>query len=535
MCLPSAFTKDLKAVEAGQLTNGKRDTIDDDQPKNLSIALVPPSLFHILLRKPGTAHLERAMTASNVPSRLTSPPNSKSQSCPARRQSSRRSIWILLRDHYLVEGTKAIMSTVSLRTWTRPTSPLCVLDDLKVPLQITLGAVGKHGYVLEEVIDSVGNVVVVDLAYSALAWKLNCKPGAPTSLPIDQEVGVTTGASDADDLDALREVSFKYQPPTDLGGDAKKFKLWKKGIRARCSTSAQGMCLLPKARPLRSNGLQQRLSKRGFTNALEIPARSPHSPHGSPPFQKVELNGPGIDQIVHPLAAPEFVNAGQGTRGKTMINSCAGNLVDVDVDLRNLGVQAVCSTGSGTLQIPGREASRAKVQVPIPREVGQEGGSFAMNLRHSVSVEDLYGCKWSIWKIKYRRSEAPSQLKSVSLSSPNAQLHVKEADLYEIVEVKDSQYPGTIILEESTYQVDWVPRPSVSLPETVAPYPSHHRSRVLPPISRPLMDHVDLDLMATPDRNYYEVKQIEDPVKLRRLEIKINPPRSFKMASSSQR
>ncbi|KZP25154.1 hypothetical protein FIBSPDRAFT_856102 [Athelia psychrophila] len=68
------------------------------------------------------------------------------------------------------------MSTVSLWTWTRPTSPLCVLDDLKVPLQITLGAVGKHSYVLEEVIDSVGNAVVVDHAYSALAGKLVIAP-----------------------------------------------------------------------------------------------------------------------------------------------------------------------------------------------------------------------------------------------------------------------------------------------------------------------------------------------------------------------
>lgn len=51
-------------------------------------------------------------------------------------------------------------------------------------------------------------------------------------------------------------------------------------------------------------------------------------------YKKVELNGPSIDQIVHPLAAAEFVNAGQGTRSKRMINSCSGNLVDVDVDLR---------------------------------------------------------------------------------------------------------------------------------------------------------------------------------------------------------
>lgn len=51
-------------------------------------------------------------------------------------------------------------------------------------------------------------------------------------------------------------------------------------------------------------------------------------------YKKVELNGPSIDQIVHPLAAAEFVNAGQGARSKRMVNSCSGNMVDVEVDLR---------------------------------------------------------------------------------------------------------------------------------------------------------------------------------------------------------
>jgi nucleoporin POM152 len=51
-------------------------------------------------------------------------------------------------------------------------------------------------------------------------------------------------------------------------------------------------------------------------------------------YKKVELNGPSIDQVVHPLAAAEFVNVGAGARSKRMINSCSGNMVDVEVDLR---------------------------------------------------------------------------------------------------------------------------------------------------------------------------------------------------------
>lgn len=49
-------------------------------------------------------------------------------------------------------------------------------------------------------------------------------------------------------------------------------------------------------------------------------------------YRKVELNGPSIDQVVHPLAAADFVSA--GGRTKRVVNSCSGNMVDIEVDLR---------------------------------------------------------------------------------------------------------------------------------------------------------------------------------------------------------
>lgn len=59
----------------------------------------------------------------------------------------------------------------------------------------------------------------------------------------------------------------------------------------------------------------------------------------------------------------------------------------------------------------------------------------------------------------------------------------------------DSQCPGSVSVDESTYQVDWIPRPSAKLaPETEAIYTSHNRSHVLPPICEGLDDHIDLDL-----------------------------------------
>ena len=51
-------------------------------------------------------------------------------------------------------------------------------------------------------------------------------------------------------------------------------------------------------------------------------------------YKKVELDGPSIEQVVHPLAAAEFVGAAGAGRSKRRVNSCSGGTVDVEVDLR---------------------------------------------------------------------------------------------------------------------------------------------------------------------------------------------------------
>lgn len=48
-------------------------------------------------------------------------------------------------------------------------------------------------------------------------------------------------------------------------------------------------------------------------------------------YRKVELNGPSIDQVVHPLATADFAES--MTKRKT-VSSCAGDTVSVDIDLR---------------------------------------------------------------------------------------------------------------------------------------------------------------------------------------------------------
>jgi nucleoporin POM152 len=61
-------------------------------------------------------------------------------------------------------------------------------------------------------------------------------------------------------------------------------------------------------------------------------------------YRKIELEGPGIDQMIHPVASAEFSDS-QGTgRGKKIVSTCSGDTVDIDVDLR---VSLVFSKGIG--------------------------------------------------------------------------------------------------------------------------------------------------------------------------------------------
>lgn len=52
-------------------------------------------------------------------------------------------------------------------------------------------------------------------------------------------------------------------------------------------------------------------------------------------YKKVELKGPSIDQVIHPLAAADFASGHGATgRNKRTISSCEGDMVDIDVELR---------------------------------------------------------------------------------------------------------------------------------------------------------------------------------------------------------
>ncbi|GBE77622.1 hypothetical protein SCP_0105020 [Sparassis crispa] len=264
-------------------------------------------------------------------------------------------------------------------------------------------------------------------------------------------------------------------------------------------------------------------------------------------YQKVALKGPSIDQVVHSPASADFANNVPGGNGRRKINSCSGNMVDVDVDLRGtrpwtLDVQVVGPKGSEIVRVANITTSRQTLHLPIPKAVDKDGGMFEIDL---VSVEDAYGCKRALsvpgvavnvrriqstakfygaadkrhvtildneqaslplrltgdgpWHLKYRRAEAPEQVYSASVSSPNGDLRVFDKGHYEILEVADSQCPGAVIANDATYRVDHVPRPSAKLSSQIqSTFESFNGSHILPAICEGINDHVDLELTGRP-------------------------------------
>ena len=67
--------------------------------------------------------------------------------------------------------------------------------------------------------------------------------------------------------------------------------------------------------------------------------------------------------------------------------------------------------------------------------------------------------------------------------------------IFSFWQVTDSQCPGVVLGDGSTYKVGWIPRPSAKLsPSTEATYAAHNGSHILQPICEGMNGHVDLDL-----------------------------------------
>ncbi|KAF9535689.1 hypothetical protein CPB83DRAFT_901377 [Crepidotus variabilis] len=276
-------------------------------------------------------------------------------------------------------------------------------------------------------------------------------------------------------------------------------------------------------------------------------------------YRKIELQGPSIDQMIHPVASAEFSESHGTGRGKKLVSTCSGDAVDINVDLRgtapwNIAVQIIGPHQAETLHISGIDTPRKKIPIPIPKELQKTGGSFEIAL---VSVEDASKCKRPVsvpgievkvrrvvptvqfygkegerqititenqkanlplrltgdgpWRIKYKRQDS-SRTQTASLHSRNSELSVFEKGTYEILSVTDSQCPGAVVFDASTYTVDWVPRPAAKLSTaTDATYEAHNGSYILQPICEAVNGHVDLELTGQPPfQIMYNIAQDND-------------------------
>jgi nucleoporin POM152 len=92
----------------------------------------------------------------------------------------------------------------------------------------------------------------------------------------------------------------------------------------------------------RDNEAAREISKSFTTSRAELilqPDRSGHyvfafSSISDANYRKVELQGPSIDQIIHPLASADFSESHGPGRSKRIMSTCSGDTVDIHVDLR---------------------------------------------------------------------------------------------------------------------------------------------------------------------------------------------------------
>ena len=272
------------------------------------------SITHIRLKKPGTVHLERVLDASsNTAARLVQPVALTVVPCPTaefvpdqvetvRCASSNSKGQFMIdirgvpplslrwykevngrREHFLVEGIEGEHpqpgddpAELPLVVGAGGRRKSRVPRELKIPLEVSLDAVGSHTYVLEEIIDGLNNAAPVEHSHNNLpiAHKLafglgltpptheppnaaahhhhpdpkttrslsvlrrpsisfvHCAPGTPIPLLIGSEAPLTISAGEADPTDAPWDVEVVYRPfdGDGSGEGGKRYKAWKKSL-----------------------------------------------------------------------------------------------------------------------------------------------------------------------------------------------------------------------------------------------------------------------------------------------------------------
>jgi len=244
-------------------------------------ALGPPtfgkerSIVYIQLSKAGTVRLERVLYSQNIEARMIHPFQVTVVPCPraefvdlgptsdgVRCSGVDSDIQLLVdvygipplnlrwskiingrREHLHIDGIERggaferydrTHATDNGRAYQRHS---LVPQDMRAPLEISLHTVGDHLYVLDEIVDAVGNVVHMDMSLVSTdrvsvsksktirsfvvlrrptATFKDCTPDTPTYLKLGSESSLIVSGNTSDAFNTEWEVTLKYQPPIDV-------------------------------------------------------------------------------------------------------------------------------------------------------------------------------------------------------------------------------------------------------------------------------------------------------------------------------
>ena len=295
----------LQLVATGQSARimDEYDEYDDDDdgsnPQSTHSTLQQTqTLVHILLSRPGIVRLERVYDSSNADARLViseavvvpcpqvefadddTTASQKSIRCAGQDVDLQLKInvhgvpplslrWLKLingnQEQFLVEGIEADHKDKHLPADDSPptgtpfslatTQRRIDVQDVNIPLTISLDKSGTYLYALEEITDGVGNVVRVEseptspetdfitqtkttrsfmvLKKPAVSFA-HCSSEIPTSLLIGSEAMLTIKSIESDIFDAPWDISLSYQPID--AKSSKQMKPWKKTLRAEAKS-----------------------------------------------------------------------------------------------------------------------------------------------------------------------------------------------------------------------------------------------------------------------------------------------------------
>lgn len=295
--------KDLKAIEQARLEGlqsvraHSTDEYEDDEeetPSSDSQLQKTQSLTHIRVTKPGTIRLERILDNFGVAARLAHPLEVTVVPCPTayytddsiaqpayavRCQGDTSGVDLTIdirgvpplslrwskyvdgkKENFLVEGIEdsnpISHSHTNSRNIARTSSKTPQI--LKVPISFSVESLGRVTFVLESVIDGMGNIIPLDQVVTSEALHRevalnsktvrslnilrrpsisfrNCGPGNPVSLLIGSDAHLSLQVTDSDPLDAPWNVDIKFDPSENGKTHSKSVKPWQDTLQIQQS------------------------------------------------------------------------------------------------------------------------------------------------------------------------------------------------------------------------------------------------------------------------------------------------------------